>query len=267
MRQVILREYDPPAGVSVSTLEYEYESGFDVPLHAHGSDQLIYAISGVMEVSSGNSLWIIPPQFAVWIPARVSHSIHMPRAVSMRTLYLRGGQVLRPRECSVLRVSPLLCELIVKAVGLGRLRLRNRLECALRDILVDELERASLMSTFITLPRDERALAVVRAVVADPGRSISLDRLCAQTGVGVRTMQRIFQRELGSDFDSWRRQVRVTRAVQLLASGLSVKEASYRVGYNQPSAFIDVFRRMIGVTPKAWVQSHRISEPAYRSNN
>src|ERR1700676_4521319 len=107
MRQAgVIRAYDPPAGVAISTLEYEYTAGFAVPYHAHGSDQLIYAISGVMEVSSENSMWIIPPQFALWIPARVPHSIHMPRAVSMRTLYIRKGQVSRSGNCSVLHVSP-----------------------------------------------------------------------------------------------------------------------------------------------------------------
>jgi hypothetical protein len=99
----------------------------------------------------------IPPQFAVSIPARTSHSIHLPRALSMRTIYLRSGLVRRLRECSVVHVSPLLRELIVKAFALRRLRLRNRLECALRDLIIDELERASPMSTFVTLPGDRSA--------------------------------------------------------------------------------------------------------------
>jgi hypothetical protein len=43
----VLTEYDPKRGVSVATLAYEYPSRFHVPEHAHGSDQLIYAISGL----------------------------------------------------------------------------------------------------------------------------------------------------------------------------------------------------------------------------
>jgi AraC-like DNA-binding protein len=84
---------------------------------------------------------------------------------------------------------------------------------------------------------------------------VTFDNLCAQNGATVRTMQRLFQKELGSDFGSWRRQVRITKAVELLASGLSVKETSYQVGYSQSSAFIQTFRRLIGVTPKAWIKS------------
>jgi len=96
----LLREYDPTPGVSISTLAYEYPVGFNVVEHAHGSDQLIYAPRGVMEVAAGRSLWLIPPQFAVWIPAYTPHKIRMPGAVSMRTLYLRRGLASRlPRTC------------------------------------------------------------------------------------------------------------------------------------------------------------------------
>src|SRR5579863_3958516 len=60
--------FDPRPGISVSTLAYEYPADYQVPEHAHGSDQLIYAVRGVMEVFSDQNMWLIPPQFAIWIP-------------------------------------------------------------------------------------------------------------------------------------------------------------------------------------------------------
>src|SRR5262249_51360011 len=87
----LLRQFDPGRGVSIATLAYDYPAGFQVPEHAHGSDQVIYAPRGVMEVVAERSFWLIPPQFAVWIPAKTVHRIRMPGAVSMRTLYLRPG--------------------------------------------------------------------------------------------------------------------------------------------------------------------------------
>jgi quercetin dioxygenase-like cupin family protein len=36
-----------------------------VPEHSHGSEQLIYAIGGGMEVSVARSVWLIPPHFAL----------------------------------------------------------------------------------------------------------------------------------------------------------------------------------------------------------
>ena len=59
MRQTeILRDFDPGRGVSVATLAYEYPAAYEVAEHAHGSDQLIYAIRGVMEVFCGVNMWL-----------------------------------------------------------------------------------------------------------------------------------------------------------------------------------------------------------------
>lgn len=245
--------YDPKAGTSVSTLAWEYPPAFEVPEHAHGSDQAIYATRGVMEVSVGQSFWLIPPQFAIWIPARTTHRIRMPGAVSMGTLYLRRGLAPRlPAGCSVLHVTPLLRELILEAVRLGKLRTRNRLHCALRDMLIWQLERASPVPTFLTMPRDSRALAVAQALIANQAHNPSLRSLCARAGASVRTIERVFRKEVGSDFTTWRRQARLMRAVELLAGGGSVKQASFETGYRQPSAFVEMFRRTFGTTPKAW---------------
>ena len=65
-------------------------------------------------------------------------------------------------------------------------------------------------------------------------------------------MERVFLREVGMGFDAWRRQVRLMKAVELLVSGCAVKEAAARVGYRQPSAFVEMFRQRMGTTPKVW---------------
>jgi AraC-like DNA-binding protein len=257
MRQYgIIRNYDPKRGVSVATLAYEYTAGFWIPEHAHESDQLIYAIRGIMEVYSGQSRWLIPPQFALWIPARTLHQIHMTGAVSMRTLYFRPGLISRlPADCAVLYVTPLLRELIVETVRIGQLRMSDAHERALRDVIILHVTKASSAPIFVTLPTERRALAVAQAILENPAQSKPLPKLCADVGVGVRTIQRAFQKDVGTDFDSWRRQVRLTKAVELLVSGCSVKEVAFAVGYRQPSAFVETFRRTFGLTPKAWTAS------------
>jgi AraC-like DNA-binding protein/mannose-6-phosphate isomerase-like protein (cupin superfamily) len=255
-QNTVLTEFDPKRGGSIATLAYEYPSRFHVPKHAHGSDQLIYAISGIMEVSSAQSTWLVPPHFALWIPARTLHGIYMPGPVSMRTLYLRRGLATGlEQRCAVLHVAPMLRELIVEIVRVGSLRARNRYECALRELLIAQLHRASPVPTSITLPRDARALAVAQAILRDPAESKTLVRLCAEVGVSVRTIERSFRKDVGTDFESWRRQVRLTKAVELLVSKRSIKEVAYKVGYRQSSAFVEMFRRAFGTTPKAWISS------------
>jgi AraC-like DNA-binding protein len=71
----------------------------------------------------------------------------------------------------------------------------------------------------------------------------------------VRTLERIFRREVGAGFEGWRRQARLMRAIELLVSGHSVKEVSFAVGYQHPSAFVALFRETFGTTPKAWISA------------
>src|SRR6266478_7164816 len=255
MRHDLVRENDPKRGVSISTHAREYPRGSHIPEHAHGSNQLIYASRGVMEVASGQSLWKIPPHFGLWIPARTPHQIRMPERVSMRTLYLRPTLAhLRP-VCTVLHVGSLLRELIVEIVRVGQLRTTNRIERALHQLLVAELERASPVPTVLVLPKDQRALTIAQAAIANPAGRVSLKSMCASAGVSVRTLERAFRREVGTDFECWRRQVRLMKAVELLVSGDRVKEVAFSVGYQHPSAFVALFRATFGTTPKAWISA------------
>jgi AraC-like DNA-binding protein len=253
MRQLLVRENDPPRGVSVSTHSRDYPAGFHLALHAHASDQLVYAGRGVMEVTSGKNLWVIPPRFCLWIPARTLHEVRMSSAVSMRTLYLRPAAAdLGPDSC-VLHIGPFLHELIFAVMRAGRLRCRNHVETALRALLVAELEHASSVPTCVVLPRDPRAQQVARRVLAEPALRLRQTELCQSAGLSVRTLERIFRREVGLDFENWRRQVRLVRAIELLVDGYSVKETAFLVGYQQPGAFLTLFKASFATTPKAWI--------------
>ncbi len=261
MRQSIVTDYDPRPGISISTLAYEYPADFHVPEHAHGADQLIYATSGLMEVSAGRRLWLIPPQFAVWIPARTRHQIQMRGSVSMRTLYLRRGLAHDlPDKCAVFHILPLLRELVVEVVRIGQLRTRNRLHCSLKDLLVSQLQNAPSVPTFVILPADRRALAVARTLMENQAAGSPLQILCSNVGVSVRTLERIFRREVGVTFEEWRRQVRLMKAIEQLVGGCTVKEAAFRVGYRHPSNFVEMFRQTLGATPKVWLSMIRRSD-------
>jgi AraC-like DNA-binding protein/quercetin dioxygenase-like cupin family protein len=253
VRHPLDAERDPGRGTSVTTLAREYRAGHRIGEHAHGSHQLIYATRGVMRVSSVQRQWTVPPQFCLWIPARVPHRIDMLRSVSMRTLYLDPATVSVARECAVLHVRPLLRELIVEIVERRKLGSRDAVERAFCTVLIAELKRASTVAVRVDLPKDRRASRVAQAVLADPASHALISSLCRSAGISVRTLQRTFRKEIGIDLESWRRQVRLMCGVELLTAGHTVKEVAARVGYQQPSAFVTLFRRTFGSTPKAWL--------------
>lgn len=218
-------------------------------------------------MSAQRSLWLIPPQFAIWVPAGVRHQIRMPGAASMRTLYLRRRLAAgMPAECAVIHVGPLLRESILRTVSTGKLENGNPVHRALRTLIVSELQDASAAPMFILLPEDIRAMRVARAVIESIADCPSFETLCTRAGASVRTIERAFRRDVGTSFEVWRRQLRVIKAIELLSGGCTVKEAAYQAGYRQSSAFVEMFRQMLGTTPRAWM-SERQSVAGARAKN
>jgi AraC-like DNA-binding protein len=259
------QSYDPAPGVSISSLTHEYPASWQVPEHSHRSDQLIYAVSGVMEISIAQTRLLVPPLFAVWISAGRRHSLRMPNAVSMRTLYLRTGLV-QARDCSVLHVAPLLRELILEANRLVDLKARNLEHAAIRDVLVTQIGKAVPIPTTLAMPENPRVRPLAESTLANPKSSRKLEALCRDIGMSVRTLQRIFRRELGMDYETWRRQVRLLKAVEMLASGDSIKRVAFAVGYRQASTFVEMFARSFGLTPKAWISVHSPGNGSLKSS-
>ncbi|PYT93002.1 MAG: hypothetical protein DMG36_11730 [Acidobacteria bacterium] len=50
-------------------------------------------------------------------------------------------------------------------------------------------------------------------------------------------------------FGRWRQQARLFAALEMLAQRESVTEVAIAVGYDSVSAFIEMFRTMLGTTP------------------
>jgi len=107
--------------------------------------------------------------------------------------------------------------------------------------------------------------ALARMGLMEGALRLPLTLICARAGVSVRTLERAFRRDIGTDFESWRRQLRLMKAVEMLTSGRTVKEAALSVGYQQPGAFVALFRGTFGTTPKAWVSAlQRLDQPSHR---
>jgi len=244
---------------AVTALAYDLAHGHIIPEHLHPEDQLVYASHGVMTVRTSAGTWVVPAQRAVWIPARTPHSIQMSGAVSMRTIYLRARLAKRlPRECCVVNVSPLLQHLIVHLCTIGKLNRRSTTQAHLIDVLVDQLETVKAVPLQLPSPRDQRAARVAAALQGNLNGSHSLAWACKQAGASKRTIERLFQRETGISLGKWREQLRLMRSLELLAAGEKISHAALEAGYSTPSAFIAMFRKALGTTPRKYFENSSI---------
>jgi AraC-like DNA-binding protein len=88
--------------------------GEQIPAHRHDENQIVYAGSGVLAVTTDAGTWVAPGNRAIWVPAGC---VHAHRAHGTLQLHLLGlpasTNPLALDAPTVLTVSPLLRELIV----------------------------------------------------------------------------------------------------------------------------------------------------------
>jgi AraC-like DNA-binding protein len=240
---------------AILTLSQNYPPGHVIPLHFHDRDQLVYASRGVMTVHTNDGSWVVPPDRAVWIPARVAHTIHMSGAVSMRTLYFQPklAKALL-RRCCVVNVPPLLKELILRACDDAELRRTVPRHNHLVAVILDQLEAIETVPLQLPNPADPRAARVAQALRKDFSDPAPLAAVCRTAGASKRTIERLFQSETGMSLGRWRQQLKLTRGMQVLAEGEKVTTAALDAGYSTPSAFIAAFKKILGVSPKSYFQ-------------
>jgi AraC-like DNA-binding protein len=238
----------------LASVSADLAHGHVIPEHSHPEDQLLFASSGVMTLSTKRGVWVVPPMRSVWIPADTPHSVAMSGPVSMRTLYFlpRLCRTLRGK-CFVMNVSALLRELILHACKSKRLSKRAVAERRIIEMIVDQLKAVDSIPLQLPHPTDARAMRVVKMLLAEPGNQRDLERLCAECGASKRTIQRLFLEETKMNFGKWRQQLRLLHGLQLLASGEKVTAAALEAGYSSPSAFISMFRKQLGTTPMRYL--------------
>jgi AraC-like DNA-binding protein len=236
--------------IVLRTYAFGHSSGYTIPPHKHDWSQLICAAAGVMTVHTTAGSWVVPPERGVWVPGGVMHSIEMSGQVSVRTLYIAPGFAQRrlPKTCTVINISPLMRELVLHAVTMKTLDCAVAAQARLIGVLVDQIHAMPEIPLDLAMPVDARARRAAELMRANPGTS-SLDRIAREAGASKRTLERKFSSETGMGLGRWRQQLRLLHALRLLAQGEPVTSVALESGYQSTSAFISVFKRVLGITP------------------
>src|SRR6201982_4231389 len=114
-----IRAEHTTTGDGVHLVARNYRKGVRLDTHMHREAQLVYAARGTMQVTTPKGRWLVPPDRAVWVPARLGHAIDVLADIEMRTLYFdlawlkREGHGRKLAKEFVVRVSPLLHQTIL----------------------------------------------------------------------------------------------------------------------------------------------------------
>lgn len=237
-----------PAPMFFRTASVQADSRY--PQHRHAWGEFVYAFSGVIEVKVANHHYLAPPQYGIWLPPDLEHMGLNRYEVVHCSLYMAAELCSAlPKNPCALTVSPLVRALLEHLRQQPTTLPRNDAQERLLQVLADQLALAPCAGSYLPSSDDPLLATVLRALEAQPGDNRTLPEIAHAAHTTERTLLRRFQRELGMSFVEWRQRLRVVKAMPLLDAGQTVETVALDLGYASASAFISMFRRLMGVTP------------------
>ncbi|WP_447947862.1 AraC family transcriptional regulator [Microbacterium maritypicum] len=235
---------------------YRFAHAETSPRHAHPLGHLVHAASGVLSLLTDEGAWIAPSTRMAWVPAGAEHRHRAHGRTDMRIVHLTDELATSlPASPAVLVATPLAREAVL-ALTSDRTRSDEALD-HLRRVVVDEVVTAPEQPLHLPEPHDPRLRRAARIVEDDLALPVPLGELGARTGTAERTLSRLFQQETGMGYRQWRLQLRVHRALVLLADGATVTDTASACGWATTSQFIEQFTPLVGMTPGRY----RLSQP------
>ena len=196
---------------------------------------------------------MFPSQRCAWIPPNCTHAARSVGGatgamVDLSPAMCRG----LPRTPCTFNSSELLFAIVHRMVGWDLYEPLNAAKKHLITTLRDEIRHPDQQPLRLAIPREEKLARVVDALLANVRDDRTLNAWAHVAGMSRRTFMRVFSAEAGMSFGRWRQQARLFAALEMLAEKKSVTEVAIAVGYDSVSAFIEMFRTMLGTTPQTY---------------
>lgn len=231
------------------------ESEQEIPFHHHRKGQLILALHGGVACEVEQGVWMVPPQYAVWLPGGLAHSNRATANAQLCFLFIEPDAVSLPARCCTLKISPLVRELILTLAQRQTARADADETARLVQVLFDELPRQPEEQLQLPVSRHPKIRAIVDALAAHPDDRRTLAAWAAQFAMSERNLARLVVKETGLGFRRWRQQLQLIVALRLLIEGKAVQQVAHALGYDSTTAFITMFKKAMGQTPGRYLRA------------
>ncbi|GAL02874.1 transcriptional regulator AraC family [Photobacterium aphoticum] len=225
----------------------------DSGMHQHTKGQLLYAPQGCMRFAFDNSLCVLPPTKAVWIPPHTPHRATMTNVVAYRSLYFSCEDFEAcPSEIVMMEVNDLL-KALINTMALWPWD-KPKEEMALTTALFWECFHGARREQFqLPLPSSSRFETFCQLMMKEDFLPPLLSKLTDYVGASTKTITRQFKTETGMSYQDWRQQWRLLKAIELLSQQRPVCEVAHALDFSSDSAFIAFFKQHTGQTPRQFI--------------
>ena len=224
--------------------------------HHHDLHEIEYAVSGVAELRTETSHFVLPPQHAAWVPAGVPHCPILRDVHTIAVFFDPAAFDLPSREAVVFPVPPVLREMIRYAARWPIFRSEPGGEepflffHAIKGVVRRQLEHEPPAT--LAIP-DDPIVAEVIAYTADHLADVTAASVCRAVGISERTLRRRFPAVVGETWREHLHRARLTHAMPLLHDQTrSIRDVAMAAGFDSPSAFTRAFKSWTGETPSAY---------------
>ena len=224
---------------------------------------LLLTMRGVVTLEADHGVWIVPPRCALWIPSGMPLTFRGAGALQIYGLFVEPDAVpTLPRECRTLTVSPLLQELLLYAAQMPMLYDEDGPDGRIVQVLLDQLAASPAARLSFPMPCDERLRQIAISLLNNPADRSTIAEWGRRIGMAERTLSRMLHRDTGMSFGRWRQQLHILIALQRLAQGNSVQAVALDLGYESASAFITMFKKIMGKSPARYFAEQHASRAA-----
>lgn len=246
--------HDEATGWSGTAISYQ--RGEADPPHHHVEGQLLFASRGVMLVETESNRWVIPPQRALWLPPLQIHSYNLLSQTDLRAIYFSSSLIAectnftKSSQVHVITATALVKELIA---GLFSEDYNKPSQRKMALLLLEILSEAPPLAAELPMPHDERLFNAVRELLINQRWDASLSELAFIAAVSERTFSRLFVKDTGFSYRTWRQRARICASLDLLANGIPIKQVAFQLGFSCPAAFTAAFRSILDSTPRDFI--------------
>ena len=217
--------------------------------HQHRKGQLIMALHGAITCDVERAMWMVPPQYAVWIPGGVPHSNHVTAGAELCFLFIEPDAVTLPDSCCTLKMSPLCRELILSLAMRSDAQRAEPQTQRLTQVLFDELPQQAQEQMQLPVSAHPKIRRMVETMAREPAQWQTLGQWARVFAMSERNLARLVVSETGLSFRRWRHQLQLILALQALVGGQNVQQVAQLLGYDSTTAFITMFKKGLGQTP------------------
>ena len=238
-------------GISVISLMNQH-SEYHLPPHQHEHGQLVMALKGAVRCEIGQQVWWVPTNAAVWLAPNTMHSHVITANAQVCVAFVQAQEALANVPSGTIGVSALFKQvLLALAQEAAHLPLEHRQ--LLLKLLVWELKRAPTQAFAIDVLQNPRLQNLYQAALSAPMHLPDGKYWAEKLAMSERTLLRLVKQDTGLSFARWRQQVQLMASLMRLSEGASVQQVAMDLGYESVSAFIKVFKKRLGQTPKRYV--------------